>query len=202
MERWKPVSSFGGRYLVSNCGNVISLPRKKKQNNGGTQLVKEKELSKSVNRKGYLTVHLSYDGYSKRTQIHRLVAEEFIPNPGGKLQVNHIDGNKQNNRVENLEWCTGTENMRHAVHTGLLDITPMIRAAHAPEIEKKVARKLMRMVIRDDGVIYASVNEAARENGVTHGAISLNIHGKTKTSNNHTFRFYTEGREGSHDTEV
>lgn len=196
MEHWKPVSSFGGRYLVSDCGNVISLPREKKQNNGGSQLIQGKTLSKSANHKGYLTVHLSYDGYSKRVTVHRLVAEAFIPNPDNKLQVNHIDGNKQNNHVDNLEWCTCTENIRHAVQTGLLDITPMTSAAHTPETEKKIARKQMRMVVRDDGVIYASVDEAAKENGVTHGAISMNIHGKTKTSNNHTFRFYAKG---SHD---
>ena len=193
MEHWKPVSSFGGRYLVSDCGNVISLLRRKKQNHGGTQLIHGKTLSASTNHKGYLTVHLSYCGYSKRVFVHRLVAEAFIPNPDNKLQVNHIDGNKQNNHVENLEWCTCAENMRHAVQTGLLDITPMISAAHTPGTRKKIARKQMRMVVRDDGVIYASVDEAAKENGVTHGAISMNIHGKTKTSNNHTFKFYTEG---------
>lgn len=70
-----------------------------------------------TDKQGYSRVLLSANGIHKNYQIHRLVATTFIPNPKNLLIVNHIDGNPKNNRVENLEWCTQSENVLHAIHS-------------------------------------------------------------------------------------
>lgn len=111
-EIWKDVIGYEGLYKVSNLGNVISI------NYNGTK--KSKHLSKNLNHKGYEVVHLTKTPKSKHVFVHRLVAMSFIPNPNNLPQVNHIDGNKKNNKVDNLEWCTNKYNYEHAVKTGLI----------------------------------------------------------------------------------
>lgn len=76
-------------------------------------------LKQKKNHKGYLVCGISIKGKYKDISIHRAVAETFIPNPNNYAQVNHIDGDKTNNCVDNLEWCTASQNMQHAVKTGL-----------------------------------------------------------------------------------
>lgn len=78
-----------------------------------------KMLKGQINKNGYKTYYLSIDGDKVRKYAHRMVAETYIPNPDNKKEVNHKDGNKLNNTIGNLEWCTSTENKRHAVETGL-----------------------------------------------------------------------------------
>lgn len=110
-EIWKDIKNYEGCYQVSNLGRVRSLNYK--------QTKQIKELSYRVNHKGYIDVHLSKNGKSKRIVIHRLVAQTFIPNPNALPQINHIDGNKQNNNTTNLEWCNNSENQKHAYKKGL-----------------------------------------------------------------------------------
>lgn len=108
-EIWKDIKGFEGEYEVSNTGKIKSKKRKN-----------ERILIPDVDRYGYLRVCLFYSkgGYIRK-KVHRLVAEAFLPNVNELPQVNHKDGDKKNNNVDNLEWCTAKENLRHALETGL-----------------------------------------------------------------------------------
>ncbi|MCM6931239.1 NUMOD4 motif-containing HNH endonuclease [Enterococcus italicus] len=111
-EIWKDISGYEGLYQVSNFGRVKSLARKVPRSGGKLHSVKETMKTPSK-RKGYLLVNLSKLGIKKRVSIHRLVALAFIDNPSDKPEVNHIDENKENNYVHNLEWVTAKENSNH-----------------------------------------------------------------------------------------
>lgn len=100
LEQWKAVNGWE-QYEVSNCGNV---------RNAKTGRI----LKPGTNKHGYLKVVFSKNGKTKDQAVHRLVAEAFIANPSNKQQVNHINGNKKDNRIENLEWATQGENNLHA----------------------------------------------------------------------------------------
>lgn len=110
METWQNIND---NYQISDMGNVKTIERRVSFG-CGYRTVKEKIL-KPLNIHGY---HYVYVG--SRKAIHRLVAEVFIPNPLGLPQVNHKDGDKSNNVVYNLEWCTQSENSKHAYNTGLI----------------------------------------------------------------------------------
>lgn len=109
MEVWKDVVGYEGRYQVSNKGRVKSLNYKRSK--------KPKLLTTTLHDWGYLQVRLK----RKTFYVHRLVAEAFLPNPESKPTVNHLDGNKANNKLVNLEWATLSENNKHAYKIGLKD---------------------------------------------------------------------------------
>ena len=117
-EEWRPVVGYENRYEVSNFGNVKSL----KRDIITSRCIYKKEtfILKFANRTGYHVVKL-YDGLAKGKsyQAHRLVAISFIPNPNNYPFINHKNGIKNDNRVENLEWCTNSQNVQHAYDTGL-----------------------------------------------------------------------------------
>ena len=108
-EIWKDIEGYGGDYQISNLGRVKSL----KYNN---RILKPRLDQRS----GYSTIRLFCENDCGCCYVHRLVATAFIPNPESKPQVNHLNGVKTDNRVDNLEWVTAAENARHAVVTGLL----------------------------------------------------------------------------------
>ena len=118
-EIWKPVKGYEGRYEVSNMGRVKSLGRYRYGKKGGTYAVKERILSNTICGAGYHRICMFMDGNRDYNLVHRLVAENFIPNTNHKDQVNHIDGDKWNNKVSNLEWVTQSENMIHSYKNGL-----------------------------------------------------------------------------------
>lgn len=116
-EIWKEIPGYEGSFEVSNLGNFRSKDRQVPSRWGGTRLYPGKPLKVEVMEDGYKRIVLMQNAKKKRYMCHRLVAKTFIPNTENKPFVNHIDGDRGNNCVENLEWCTQSENEQHAVHT-------------------------------------------------------------------------------------
>ena len=110
-EQWKPIQEFNGEYEVSNLGRVRSMKR--------YYGVVGRIMPQTIQRKGYYAVTFWMNNKAYCRKVHRLVIEAFTPNPDSLPCINHIDGNKLNNHVSNLEWCTYQANMQHAVRTGL-----------------------------------------------------------------------------------
>lgn len=176
MPIWKEINYQGKQYLVSNMGDIKSLKT-------------GRLLKQSINRNGYCIVGV-YNREShgtKHLRVHRLVADAFIPNPQNKSDVNHINGDKKDNRIENLEWVTRSENIKHAFKTGLRKTTEKQR-----ENGKKViwtnrinSNNNRKPIFSSDlyGNIecFNSVTEAAKRYGVTKSAITLCLKGKNKT---------------------
>lgn len=136
-EVWKPVKNYENEYLISNYGRLQTIPRK------GTfkiPIIRKTFLDK----KGYEVCSLVKNKKYKYIKIHRLVAEAFIPNPLNKEQVNHKDGNKQNNCVNNLEWVTNKENYEHSIKTGLRDVNKTIN------IMTKIKEKPVNQYTKDN----------------------------------------------------
>lgn len=120
MENWKAIKGFEGYYEVSDMGRVrrVDSEVNSGMKHNPTRTVRSRVLKVHVKRNGYVTVDLSKDNKVKTVTVHRLVAEAFLPKEEGQTQVNHINCNKQDNRVSNLEWCTPKENREHARDNG------------------------------------------------------------------------------------
>lgn len=118
-ETWKPVVGFEELYEVSNLGRVKALKRKKNCNRGWGW-IKEHIMKNSTNGGEYYKVPLTNKEHIRKYYlVHRLVAKAFLSNPDNLPEVNHLDGNKLNNCVNNLEWCTRKDNIKHAYKMGL-----------------------------------------------------------------------------------
>lgn len=152
-EVWKPVKGYNGRYSVSNTGKI------KTHRYGWDRIMKS-----AYDNNGYKYVHI----INKKKKIHRLVAEAFIDNPQHKTQVNHKNGVKDDNRVENLEWVTPSENQLHSLH--------ILGNKHAGKPCKKVicveTKKVYNSITEaaDDCKTYRSqIRRAIRNGGIAGG---------------------------------
>jgi hypothetical protein len=114
-EVWLPIKGYEGYYEVSNIGNVKRISSFRGVNKA---YLNGYYLKPQDNGKGYLRIKLTVNNKSKRFMLHRIIAEAFIPIIEGKNVINHINGIKKDNRIENLEWCTQSENVQHSVRIG------------------------------------------------------------------------------------
>lgn len=161
-EIWKSVKGYEGLYEVSNTGNVKSLS-------------KNKILNPCLHKKGYMFVTLTKNKKTKHKYVHRLVADAFIENKLLKTQVNHIDGNKTNNKVENLEWCTDEENTKHAYESGLREMKVCVEVEMF-SCEGEIISK------------FNSMSEASRKTGINMGNISRCCNGHCKTAGGYVWK--------------
>ena len=185
-EEWRDVPGFEGLYQVSNAGRLKSY----KKNATG-------KILKLTNRTGdYLRVVLQGKGKNQKSiGVHRLVALVFIPNPDNLPQVNHIDGNKQNNKIDNLEWCSQSENVRHAIRQHPIQLAPMLK--YNSEL-----RPIPLLQMKKDGTIinrFKSGAEASRVTGICCRNILQAAHGtdngrgfKRKSAGGYIWRFEKE----------
>lgn len=136
IEEWRDIKGYKSYYQVSNFGRVKSLDRVVLDR--GIHRKFKGRVLKFGKSAGYLNVSLSYKGKSRSVKVHRLVLETFRPNTFNKSDCNHIDGNKQNNHIRNLEWSTRSENIQHAKNAGLRENCMGERHSFAKLNEKQV----------------------------------------------------------------
>ena len=167
-EEWRDIIGFDGRYQVSNLGNVRSTDRLYKQSNAKTDeynhIYKGKMLKPHYTIWGYKRVGLSKNGKVKYFTIHKLVAEAFLKNNNNYPCVNHIDGNKENNNVSNLEWCTYSRNNRHAREIGLnKGISYKTRCKKAIEYNYKLQERYCHSALYDE-LVASKIYEISEKN--------------------------------------
>jgi len=177
-EEWRDVIGYEGDYQVSNYGRFRTLPRMINHSATGYNFRKGVIHEYRPDGDTHIQVQLWRDGRFKQFELHRLIAEVFIPNPENKPQINHIDGNKRNNVISNLEWCTPQENTLHALRTGLAsgDGRP----------------KPVRCITT--GVVYSSIAEAARCCNIYRQSINESIC-RNEPYAGYQFEWYNDEKE-------
>ena len=171
-EIWKDIENYDECYQVSNKGRIKSLSRIVKSNK--PRFINDKILTPTISQGGYFRVHLKTK-IRRVMLVHRLVAKAFIPNVDNKKEVNHIDGNKINNNLSNLEWCTRSENMKHIYRIGL---HTQVRGKNAAAV---------KVIDTSNGIILGCVTDAAIYAGLKRKTLSAMLSGQ---NNNKTTLIY------------
>lgn len=168
VELWQDISGYDGIYAISNFGRIKSVERLVSRRTS-EMIVRERIRKLNTGRNGYAVVSLYNNGIGKAYLVHRLVASAFIKNPENKREVNHIDCNKLNNFVDNLEWATPSENTKHAYDNGLIVVPNNGKFGFDNSLGKRITQ-----MTADGKVVnkYGSMCEAERNTGIFQANIS------------------------------
>ena len=183
-EIWKDIPGLKGRYSVSNLGNIRRNKYQIQKVNGAMQILKPMMMKQYIDSEGYHHVGFKCSdlGINKTCQVHRIVALAFIPNPENKPTVNHKDGDKSNNRVDNLEWATYKEQSDHAHKIGL-------RTSKTYKNREGVKRKLSKSVICYPlNKVFPTMIEAERQLHLYSGCVWASIN-ENRCIHGYTFQF-------------
>lgn len=179
MEEWKDIKGYEGLYQVSTLGRVRSLHKQKG--------ITERILKPGIGTSGYLRVVLSKNGVVCDKDIHRLVAQAFIPNLDDMPFVNHKDEVKTHNNVENLEWCTPKYNVNYGACRKRISESHKGKHLSAEVIEKISCKKMKKVICVETGEIFDSIKSAEE---TTHTTTICNaLKGRIKTAGGYHWRY-------------
>lgn len=185
-ERWKPVDGYEGLYEVSSIGRIKSLERTV-NNNGGYRIIPECIKKSSIDSHGYEYVWL-WNKSGRVHRVHKLVALAFIPNPQNKPCIDHINGNRRDNRVENLRWCTHKENSNFEIAHDRMSRNAPWRGKYGSNVPWARA---VSQYDQEGNLVeeFGGILEASRKTGIDHRGISDTCRGKQKTAGGYIWKY-------------
>lgn len=168
-EKWLPVDGYDGIYEVSTMGRIKTLQRTFYDKKGNERIVKEKIRKPYTTWDGYLRISFYGHGYQEKTTVHRAVAKAFIPNPNNLPIVNHKDGNRKNNSLDNLEWVSESENTLHSFR-----------------VLKRIHPRSKSVINNVSGKIFKSIKDAALFEGINPSYLRSMLNGGRKNTSNYS----------------
>ena len=195
-ETFVDIKDYNGRYKIGNKGTVIGVSRSKDNRYNNKQWI----LKQYEDRNGYMYVTLQKDKKRKTIKVHRLVATHFIDNPYNYPCINHIDSNRKNNDVSNLEFCTHKQNTQWALKTGRFDNMKKMNSERMKKsklylkgypLANEVTKKKVAQYDKKNNLlnVYESISDASRNTGITITSISYACNNKRKTGGGFIWHF-------------
>lgn len=182
-EQWKDITGYEGYYQVSDLGNVRSIDRYVLHKNGTLMPIKGRLLRGAIAKNGYIQIILCVECVKKNLMVHRVVGKHFLRPQDSKSQINHINGIKTDNRAENLEWCTPSENIKHAYRNG------MVGLVKPKGLDNKNSKPIKGVDSNGNTILFDSITQAANMLPNDASNIVKCLKGKQKSASGYKWEY-------------